>query len=122
MRRSDALADFAVERRAPDAGAGCNRASRLSDRPDPVGPVSRQCHPALVDGLAGNQPGAWNPHWLRMLSQVRALVPASWRVLVLCDRGLWSPDLYRHFCALGWHPLMRVRTKLAFTPQGGALV
>lgn len=68
--------------------------------------------------LPGNQPGAWNPVWLGMLSALQPLLPKHWQVLVLCDRGLWSPDLYRAIGAAGWHPLMRVRHNLSFAPQG----
>lgn len=68
--------------------------------------------------LPGNQPGAWNPHWIAMLRTLRPLLPVSWPVYVFCDRGLWSPSIYQELCALGWHPLMRVRNNMVFTPQG----
>ena len=40
-------------------------------------------------------------------------------VLVLTDRGLWSPRLWREITALGWHPLMRVKGNTTFQPLGG---
>jgi hypothetical protein len=67
--------------------------------------------------LPGNQPGAWNPHWIALLQFVRAYLPDTWHVLVLCDRGLWSPDLFAAICAQGWHPLMRVQNNIVFTPH-----
>lgn len=73
--------------------------------------------PLVWTVLPGNQPGAWNPHWTAMLQFLRAGLPDSWQVLVLCDRGLWSPDLFAAICALGWHPLMRVQTNIVFTPH-----
>ncbi|HZO87220.1 MAG TPA: transposase, partial [Chthonomonadaceae bacterium] len=57
-----------------------------------------------------------------MLEQLRPLLPKTWHVLVLCDRGLWSPTLDRVIDAAGWHPLMRVRNTSHFAPQGGCRV
>lgn len=74
--------------------------------------------PLFWTALPGNQKGAWNPHWQRMLTRMHSVVPEGWSVLVLCDRGLWSPDIYQHIGVLGWHPLMRVRNNMCFTPQG----
>jgi hypothetical protein len=68
--------------------------------------------------LPTHQKGEWNSHWKRMLSQMRENVPDDVCVFVLCDRGLWSPDLYRHIARLGWHPLMRVQNNILFTPKG----
>jgi hypothetical protein len=39
-------------------------------------------------------------------------------VLVLSDRGLESPDLFRFIVALGWHPVMRVKKGGKFCPKG----
>ena len=38
-----------------------------------------------------------------------AALGSGWQVLVLSDRGLESPDLFRTIVGLGWHPLMRVK-------------
>lgn len=53
-------------------------------------------------------PGAWQPHWERLLTQLRASVPADWTVLVLADRGLYAPWLFDTIVALGWHPGLRL--------------
>jgi hypothetical protein len=68
--------------------------------------------------LPANQPGAWMPSILRLLRQLRPVIPASLRVLVLADRGLWSPRLWKRIRDLGWHPLMRIQDTTTFTPAG----
>jgi hypothetical protein len=40
-------------------------------------------------------------------------------VLVLTDRGLWSPHLWKGTGLLGWHPLMRVKHNTSLQPLGG---
>ena len=59
--------------------------------------------------LPGNQPGAFIAPLLTLLQTLQPAVPRRLRVLVLADRGLWSPRLYRQIKALRWHPLMRVQ-------------
>ena len=49
-------------------------------------------------------------------------LPAGRSVLVLSDRGLWSPRLWRTIRALGWHPLLRIRPEAVFAPTGQARV
>jgi hypothetical protein len=68
--------------------------------------------------LVGHQPDAWHPHWCDLLGHVQAAVDPGWRVLVLSDRGLESPRLFRAITALGWHPLMRVKGGGKFRPAG----
>lgn len=70
--------------------------------------------------LPANQEGAWLPHQLRLLRLLWPAVPAQLTVLVLTDRGLWSPRLWRRIRRLGWHPLMRVRPETTFAPIGQA--
>jgi hypothetical protein len=53
-----------------------------------------------------------------LLTHLKAAVPAGWTVLVLSDRGLESPDLFRFVVGLDWHPLMRVKKGGKFRPQG----
>jgi Transposase DDE domain len=62
--------------------------------------------------------GTWLPHLERLLQTVAPAVPAAMTVLVMTDRGLWSPALWRQICALGWHPLMRIRPDATFAPTG----
>lgn len=59
--------------------------------------------------LPGNRPGAFLPPLLTLLTTLAPAVPQGQRVVVLSDRGLWSPRLYRHLRQLHWHPLMRVQ-------------
>src|SRR5690349_3161939 len=59
--------------------------------------------------LPGNQKDAWHPHWCALLALLRPAVPPGWTVVVLSDRGLESPRLFREVVAAGWHPLMRVK-------------
>ena len=69
--------------------------------------------------LPGNVPGAWLGSILRLLRLLRPAVPPGWRVLVLADRGLWSPRLWRRIRRLGWHPLLRIQRRTTITPDGG---
>jgi Transposase DDE domain len=66
----------------------------------------------------GDATGSWNDHWKRLLGLLRAALGEGWQVLVLSDRGLQSKDLFEAICALGWHPLMRVKKGGHFRPQG----
>jgi hypothetical protein len=52
---------------------------------------------------------------LGLLDQLRPAVPERVTVLVLADRGLWSPRLWAHIRALGWHPLLRVQNHTGVT-------
>jgi hypothetical protein len=68
--------------------------------------------------LPATQDGGWLRHELCLLRRLRPAVPATLTVLVLTDRGLWSPRLWKRICDLGWHPVMRVRPDATFAPQG----
>lgn len=61
---------------------------------------------------------AWQPHWLRLLRQVRRVVPSAWTVVVLADRGLYAKWLFRRIRRLKWHPLLRVNKGGTFCPDG----
>ena len=58
--------------------------------------------------LAYNQKGSWQPYWQALLAHLDGVIPADWTVLVLADRGLYAPWLYRQIVAQGWHPFLRV--------------
>jgi hypothetical protein len=60
--------------------------------------------------------GEWIPHLTHLLALLAPAVPAPMTVLVLTDRGLWSPALWRQIGAVGWHPLMRIRPDATFAP------
>jgi hypothetical protein len=69
-----------------------------------------------------NRPGAWLGPILGLLAALAPAVPASTPVLVLADRGLWSPRLWDAIRGHGWHPLLRVRQEATFRPTGGRRV
>jgi hypothetical protein len=69
--------------------------------------------------LPANREGAWLPHWERLLATLAPAVPASMRVVVFTDRGVWSPRLWHAIQEHRWHPVMRVRTDCTFAPTGG---
>jgi hypothetical protein len=62
--------------------------------------------------------GAWLPHLERLLTLLAPAVPPTMTVLVMTDRGLWSPRLWRSIRENGWHPLMRIRPDATFAPAG----
>jgi hypothetical protein len=69
--------------------------------------------------LPANRPGPWMPHILGLVQTLAPEIPHSRQVLVLTDRGLWSPRLWQQLQALGLHPLMRVKNNTSFHPDGG---
>jgi hypothetical protein len=72
----------------------------------------RRCAiPLLWTVLPGNAPGAWQPHWERMLGRLAKHIGGDRFVLVLTDRGLYSPALFGAIVRAGWHPLMRIRAQ-----------
>jgi hypothetical protein len=64
--------------------------------------------------------GPWVAPLQELLALLAPAVPATTTVLVLTDRGLWSPCLWRSIKEIGWHPLMRVRPDATFAPRGHA--
>jgi hypothetical protein len=54
--------------------------------------------------LAYNQKGSWQSYWQTLVAQLDGMIPTEWRVLVLADRGLYAPWLYRQIVAQGWYP------------------
>jgi Transposase DDE domain len=69
--------------------------------------------------LPAGQKGAWRGEWLRLLRQLRPAVPRGWTVIVLADRGLYAPWLFRRIVRLGWHPFLRVNLGGTFRPACG---
>src|SRR4029434_8609007 len=45
-------------------------------------------------------------------------LPRCWTVIVLADRGLYAPWLFRRIVRLGWHPFLRINTGGSFRPAG----
>lgn len=67
----------------------------------------------------GNQRGSWQPHWQRLLSLIEAQIPAEWQVLVLADRGLYAPWLFKAIQQRHWHPFLRVNANAKFRVKKG---
>jgi hypothetical protein len=74
--------------------------------------------PVMWTVVEGGKPEAWEPHWERMLRDLAHVVPPGWQVLVLSDRGLYSPRLFRCLVDLNWHPFMRIRAQGFYRPDG----
>jgi hypothetical protein len=54
--------------------------------------VYRGCAIPVAWKLVGaEEQGSWQPHWCGLLSHLEGVVPASWTVLVLSDRGCMRP-------------------------------
>jgi hypothetical protein len=47
--------------------------------------------------LTGNTPGEWQPEWKALLKAFHGAVDRDWKVIVMADRGLYSPELSRQF-------------------------
>jgi hypothetical protein len=71
--------------------------------------------------LPGKQPGPWLEPILGLLQALAPALPRDerWSVLVLADRGLWSPRLWQAIRQQGWHPLLRVQKTITVAPDGG---
>jgi hypothetical protein len=67
--------------------------------------------------LPANCKGAWMPHILRLLRLVHAAIPDAYDVLVMADRGLYSPKLYKRIRRYHWHPLLRIKAQGSFKPR-----
>jgi hypothetical protein len=74
--------------------------------------------PVIWTVVEGGEPGAWEPHWERMLRLLAGRVPAGWQVLVLTDRGMYSPRLFGCLVELHWHPFLRIRAQGFYRPVG----
>lgn len=67
-------------------------------------------------------PGPWLGPILALLQQLAPAVPEEMTVLVLADRGLWSPRIWQQIQAVGWHPLLRLQSNATFRPTGARRV
>ncbi len=70
--------------------------------------------------VRATQKGAWKPHWLALLQELQDVLPASWTVLVLADRGLYARWLFRQIVVNGWHPCLRLNRQGLFRVRGQA--
>ncbi len=71
---------------------------------------------------AANRPGGWRDPALALLDWLAPAVPSDMTVLVMADRGLWSPHVWTRIRRHGWHPLLRIRPDATFRPTGGTRV
>jgi hypothetical protein len=74
--------------------------------------------PVIWTVLEGGTPEAWEPHWERMLQTLAGSIPAGWQVLVLTDRGMYSPRLFGCLLRLHYHPFLRIRAQGYYRPLG----
>ena len=65
------------------------------------------------------QRGSWMDPTVELLRKLAPAVPREMTVIVLCDRGISSPKLWRQIRAQGWHPYMRYRKNVSFCAQDG---
>ena len=96
-------------------------ATTLSDRFTVlcISVLYRRCAiPVAWKMLRGGEKGAWEPYWKELLTTLKAGVPKDWTVIVLADRGLYAPWLFRHIVALGWHPFLRINLGGKVRPLG----
>src|SRR5262249_56512782 len=85
------------------------------------GAVSRGCpFPGAGVVCPANPKHAWRREWLQLLRRLRPAVPQHWTVIVLADRGLYAPWLFRRITRLGWHPFLRINTGGSFRPAGAS--
>ena len=56
---------------------------------------------------------------VELLGALAPAVPEEMTVIVLCDRGLTSPKLWRQIRAQGWHPYVRYQKNITFCAEGG---
>lgn len=68
--------------------------------------------------LPATEAHAWNPEWQALLRQFQKVVPVSWKMVVLADRGLYSKELFDAIVTLGWHPLLRINQQGKYRPAG----
>src|SRR4029434_9452830 len=61
---------------------------------------------------------AWRREWLRLVRRLRPAIPPGWTVIVLADRGLYAPWLFRRIVRLGWHPFLGINTGGTFCSHG----
>ena len=71
--------------------------------------------------------GSWMDPTVELLRELAPAVPREMTVIVLCDRGISSPKLWKQIRAQslsptrsgGWHPCMRYRNNITFCADGG---
>ena len=75
--------------------------------------------PAAWRILRAKRPGAGMNPIVELLKALVPAVPGELTVIVLCDRGLTSPKVWRQIRAQGWHPYVRYPKNVTCCAQGG---
>jgi len=68
--------------------------------------------------VRSHEKGSWEPYWKELFTVLQASVPKGWTVIVLADRGLYAPWLFKHIVAVGWHPFLRINLGGKVRPVG----
>lgn len=68
--------------------------------------------------VAANEKGQWADDWAPMLERLREVIPREREVIVLTDRGLTSPRLFREVVQLGFHALFRATCGSKWREEG----
>ena len=85
-----------------------------------VSVVYRGCAiPVAWTVLPANEKGKWIDPICELLDLISVAIPDGMRVIVMADRGLRSPDLWKKIQDLGWHPYMRQSINTTFCLDGG---
>ena len=82
--------------------------------------VYRGCAiPVAWTVMPANKKGKWIDPACELLVLLSVAIPKSMRAIVMTDRGLRSPKLWKKMHKLGWHPYMRRRVNTTFRLAGG---
>jgi hypothetical protein len=68
--------------------------------------------------VRSHEKGSWEPYWKELFTVLQGSVPKDWMVLVLADRGLYAPWLFKHIVSVGWHPFLRINLGGKVRPVG----
>lgn len=81
--------------------------------------VYRGCAiPVAWHFLRAKEAGSWQEPLEALLQSLQGAIPVDWKVLVMADRGLYAPWLYRAIQRLGWHPMLRVKEGMSLRAVG----
>jgi len=62
--------------------------------------------------------GAWRPRWKGLFAHLHAVTPADGTVIVLADRGVSAPWLFRTSVAMARHPFLRINRQGPYRSAG----
>ena len=69
--------------------------------------------------MPANKKGEWIKPLVELLDSLSVAIPDGMRVIVMTDRGLRSPKLWKKIRKLRWHPYMRQSINTTFCLAGG---